>query len=74
MTMLPAHARALDKDAAEAAARRINAYWRARGHEAGARVADRQFCPAKFQTLYPIVSDLVNGLPRELAERGVRNG
>ncbi len=66
--------RGMDLTDARLAVVAINRYWQARGFEVNARVGDPVFSARANTTLYPILSDLVNGLPRELAERGMRDG
>lgn len=64
-----APSRSLDKNYAEINAERVNAFWRDRGFEVNARVDEPMFDGEVGCRFYPIVSDLVNGLPRALAER-----
>ena len=56
---------AMTREEAERAAAKINAFWRARGHDAGARVVKQQVGHDwEGKHTYGVRSDLVNGLPR----------
>lgn len=61
---------AMTREEAERAAARINAFWRARGHDAGARVVKQPVGPERQRKhTYGIRSDLINGLPRRKSAR-----
>jgi hypothetical protein len=57
------------KDGAQRIAQMIEDYWKAKGVDVSTRFAHMSFKPSMRSASVHVRSDMVNGLPRQLAER-----
>lgn len=57
------------RDGAEALKQKIEAYWRARGHDVQVMLHNVGFHPAIRAARFDVRSDMVNGMPRSASAR-----